>query len=191
MIEINLLPEELKNKARKAEKEKVFNQALYFMPWILGLLLFTHLCLACVFIFKSYQINSLTGKWRSLEPERKILSEARNEYELFSQDSRIVKQLESKYILWAQKLSRLSADLPSGIWFNGAVLSSKECTLKGSVVSLQKEEMSLVNKLIENLKNDALFFKDFSSLELSSVQMRTIGGYDVVDFILNVKIKAR
>ncbi len=191
MIEINLLPEELKSKAKKAEKEKALSQLLYFIPFLVGILLITHLCLVLVFTFKSYQINSLTGKWKSLEPQRKMLSEARQEYDVFSQDSRIIKQLESQYIRWAQKLSRLSADLPSGIWFNEAVLSYKECVFKGSVISLKKEEMALVNKLIENLKKDTLFFKDFSSLELSSVQMRTIGGYDVVDFILTAKLRVR
>jgi Tfp pilus assembly protein PilN len=191
MIEINLLPEELKNRAEKAEKEKILNQALYFMPWLFGLLLFAHLCLAAIFAFRSYQISTLAGHWRSLEPQRKILAQSRQEYDILSQDSRIAQQLDIQRISWAQKLNRLSADLPSGVWLNELALSSKECVLKGSVISLKKEEMFLVNKLIEGLKSDALFFKDFSSLELSSVQMRTISGYDVVDFVLKLSLKGR
>ncbi len=191
MIEINLLPEELKNQAKKAEKDKALKQALYFVPALLGLLFTIHLCLAAIFLFRGCQINALTGSWKSLEPQRKMLSQARQEYDVLSQDSRIVQQLETKRISWAQKLNRLSADLPSGVWFNEAALSYKECVLKGSVISLKKEEMSLVNKLIENLKKDAAFFKDFAGLELGSVQMRTIGGYDVVDFVLKLSLKGR
>jgi Tfp pilus assembly protein PilN len=191
MIEINLLPEELKNKANKVKKDKALNQALYFIPALFGLLLIVHLCLAAVFLFRSYQINMLTCRWVSLEPQRKMLAQARQEYDVLSQDSRIVQQLESQRIIWAQKLNRLSADLPLGVWFTEAVLSYKECVLKGSVISLKKEEMSLVNKLIENLKKDTAFFKDFSLLDLGSVQMKTIGGYDVVDFVLKLSLKGR
>ncbi len=191
MIEINLLPEELKSKAKKSKKARELNQVLYFVPLLFGILLIIHLSLATVFAFRAYQINMLNAKWRSLEPQRKLLAQSRQEYDFLSQDSRITQQLELQGIGWAQKLKRLSADLPSGIWFNEAVFSSKECVLKGSVISLKKEEMSLINRLIGNLKADALFFKDFSSLELSSVQMRSLGGYNVVDFVLTAKPKGR
>jgi Tfp pilus assembly protein PilN len=189
MIEINLLPEELKSKAKKSEEERELNQILYFVPLLFGILLVIHLSLAAVFVFRAYQISILNAKWRSLEPQRKLLSQSQQEYDLLSQDSRIAQQLDAGRISWAQKIKRLSADLPPGIWFNEAVFSSKECILKGSVISLKKEEMSLINRLISNLKTDVLFFKDFGSLELSSVQMRSIGGYNVVDFVLTAKPK--
>jgi hypothetical protein len=35
------------------------------------------------------------------------------------------------------------------------------------------------------------FFKDFTKLELSSVQKKSIGGYDVSEFVLQGEIKAK
>jgi len=54
----------------------------------------------------------------------------------------------------------------------------------GELISLQKEEMNLLNKFIDSLKKDNMFFKDFSALDLSSVQIRSLGGYDILDFSL-------
>jgi Tfp pilus assembly protein PilN len=96
----------------------------------------------------------------------------------------MIQQLIGQRINWAEKLNKLSLNLPSGVWFNEIQVNSKEFILKASVISLQKEEMNLINAFIDNLKNDKDFFKDFNNLELNSAQKRVIGGYDVTDFIL-------
>jgi len=64
-------------------------------------------------------------------------------------------------------------------------------TIQGSVISLEKEEVSLINKLLVNLKADAEFSKNFSGFELSSVQKRSIETYDVADFILVGVLKSK
>jgi len=56
-------------------------------------------------------------------------------------------------------------------------------------VSLQQEEMNAINKFMDNLKKDSVFLKDFSNLELTSVQKKVIGGYDIADFVLSAKLK--
>jgi hypothetical protein len=93
--------------------------------------------------------------------------------------------------LWAQKLNELSLHLPPGVWFNEILLNNKNLTIKGSVISLEKNEVVLVNKLLDDLKGHAEFAKDFSSFELSNVQNRTIGGYDIADFVLVGVLKSR
>ena len=89
-----------------------------------------------------------------------------------------------------KKLNRLSLDLPSGIWFNEISANlKKEFILRGSVVSLKKEEMLLINQFIDNLKKDTDFFKDFSKLEMTSAQSGEIGGYEVNDFVISGVLK--
>jgi hypothetical protein len=56
---------------------------------------------------------------------------------------------------------------------------------------LEKEEVGLINKLLDNLKVLPEFSKDFSSLELSNVQKRNVGGYDIADFVLVGALKTR
>lgn len=193
MIEINLLPEELKAKpkSQKAIVDIKTEYFLYLIPLILCILICVHIFLAGLTFTKNSQLCRLNNKWNSLEPQRKILEGFNKEYAITSEDALIIKQLIERRISWSEKLNKLSLLLPSGIWFNDISISPKDLTLSGSVVSLQKEEMNLIKKLIDNLKNDASFFKDFTNLELGSMQRKTIGGYDVLDFILVAILKSR
>ena len=60
-----------------------------------------------------------------------------------------------------------------------------------SVVSLKKEEMGLINKLIGNLKGDLSFSEDFSNLDMTSAQRRFLGGYEMIDFELTATPESR
>lgn len=194
MIEINLIPEELKGKAgaKKAGAGIGIESKylLYIIPAVLAILVCTHLYLAVSNLLKSNQLRSLNRKWQELEPQRKTLEVSTKEQALISQDAREIQQLTKERIIWSQKLNKLSLLLPSGVWFNEISVTAKDFTLQGSVVSLQKEEVNLIKKLIDNLREDADFFKDFNSLELGSVQKKTVGSYDIADFILAGKIKS-
>jgi len=188
MIEINLLPEELRAKSKKLGIES--RHILYLIPLAVGILIFVHLYLAAVGIIKSCQFNTLNNKWKKLQPQREMLKKLTNEYQVLSADAKVIEQLNMRRLIWSEKLNKLSLDLPGGIWFNEFTLSRKDFTLKGSVISLEKREMSLINKFIDNLKKDAVFSKDITGLELSSAQMRTSAGYDIFDFTLTAKINS-
>lgn len=193
MIEINLLPEELKIKttAQKAGLGIDMKHILYVIPLVFSILICVHIYLAILNITKNSQLRILDNKWRSLEPQRKILDNFNREYAVISSDSLAIKQIIEQRINWAQKLNKLSLYLPSGIWFNEISVSGKDFILQGSVVSLQKDEMSLIKKFIDSLEDDAAFFNDFNTIELSSVQKKTIGTYDVVDFVLTSTVKSK
>lgn len=187
MIEINLIPQELKVKTKKFGISPDY--FIYFVPLVFGVLICIHIYLSILSIIDGHKFRALNNKWQGLGSERKILEDFKNEHEVLSADVKITQQLISQRLNWSEKLNRLSLDLPSGIWFNEISFKSKDFLLMGSVVSLQKEEMNLINRLISSLKADTAFFKDFYSIELSSVQRRVIGGYDIVDFILVGRLK--
>lgn len=190
MIEINLSPEELKVKAKRFGKVSIESKYfLYLIPLVFAVLILAHICLAAVGIVKSFQFSQLNSKWKKLEPQRELLNNLKKEYDVVTSGAKVMQELHSRRLNWSEKLNRLSQDLPSGIWFNELLVSQKDFVLKASVVSLQKEEMFLINKFIDSLKNDTHFLRDFNKLELGSVQKKSIGGYDVVDFILTAKSK--
>jgi len=201
MIEINLLPAELrvKTKSKSVEyatvtKPGTFNQEqlfIYAIPVLLGLFVCANIYFAIISISKNFQLVALNRQWVQLEPQRKALDEFNNEYSVTSQDTGLVQLLTNKRILWAQKLNKLSLNLPSGVWFNEITMSVKDVVIQGSVISLQKEEVNLINKLLENLKADSEFSKDFDSFELSHVQKKNVGGYDIADFILTGTLKTK
>jgi len=189
MIEINLLPEELKAKPKSPKTSfsgfSITREYFIYLPvLIFGILICTHIYLTIVFLAKSQGLRILENKWKQLEPQRKTLEDFNKEYAIFTQDSQTIQQLTGQRVIWSEKLNKLSLNLPSGIWFNEISITSRDFTLRGSVVSLQQQEMDLIKKFIDNLKDDAVFFGNFTNLELSSMQRRIIGGYDILDFVL-------
>lgn len=201
MIEINLLSEELRVKARAKgvehaglakiapfSREQLF---IYAIPALLGLFIFAHILFAVIAIFKNAQLGSLNQRLLALAPQKKELDEFNKEYSVVSQGTGFVQLLTGKRILWAQKLNKLSLNLPPGIWFNDISINAKDITIQGSVISLEKEEVGLINKLLDNLKADSEFSGDFTNFELTSVQKKNIGGYDIADFILTGALKLK
>lgn len=192
MIEINLLPQEMRDKISKAGRGSRLKQASYFAYAVFIILLAIHIFLAAALFSKSVQARKLNSEFKKFQLQKEALGKLNKQgYSLFSDDSKAIQQLVAAALNWAQKLNRLSLDLPPGIWFNEITANAEDFTLKGSVISFQKEEMSLINRFMGALEADGDFFKDFSKLELSSVQRKTVGGYEVVDFILIGTIKAR
>jgi Tfp pilus assembly protein PilN len=193
MIEINLLPEELrhKTKGKKTGPGIETKHLLYIVPFIFGVLICAHFYLAVANIIKSQQFRILNNKWQSLESQRSMLESFKKENAVLSQDTSAIQEMVGKRVDWSEKLNKLSLDLPSGVWFNELSISAKDFMLYGSAVSLQKQEMNLIKGFMDNLRNDKSFFKDFNNLDLSSVQRKTVGGYEIVDFIFTGTLKSR
>jgi Tfp pilus assembly protein PilN len=201
MIEINLLPEELrvKIKGRAAETVKEVTPSallgerllIYLIPAVLGLLILTHFCLTVLLVIKNTELASLNRKWSNLANQRKSLEEFNQEFSGNEQYAGFLQQQVAQRILWAQKLNELSLQLPAGVWFNEISINSGNLTVRGSVISLEKNEVGLLNKLLDNLKATTAFAKDFTNLELNNLQKRTIGGYDIADFVIVGALKTK
>lgn len=201
MIEINLLPEELRAKTKeKASKQVVvksgtgFNPDVLFicaLPAVLALFVLAHIYFGVISISKSGKLTALNQKWIELAPQKKVFDEFNQEYSAATQDAGLTQLLLKQRILWASKLNALSLNLPAGVWFNDIVFSKLNVTIQGSVVSLKMDELNLINQLLDSLKADNEFFKDFTGFELSNVQKRTVGSYDISDFALQGTLRPR
>jgi len=191
MIELNLLPEDLQVKSRKIGVKSIPPvYIIYGLIAVLCFLVLLHIVYGGIGLYQGLRLNNLNSKWAALEPDRASLQDYKSQLEAFSADAKAMQKLIKQRISWAQKLNRLSLDLPKGIWFNELTVNQKELTVKCSAISpLQKEEYALINKFIDGLKADSLFVSDFSDIKLASAQKRTIGSYGVVDFIIIGAIK--
>ena len=199
MIEINLLPEELRNRVVKVPKPEVIRsgsklnpqQFILLIPLIFALLISIQIFFFVLVAFRSAQLGSLKAKWEKSAPERKSLEDFNAVHNLASGDARAIQQLVNGRITWADKLNKFSLLLPSGVWFEAIFVTNKDFALTGKVVSLKKEEIALLRQLIDNLKNEQDFFRDFNSLELGSIQRDAIGEYEVTDFTLIGTLKVK
>lgn len=189
MIEINLLPGELKAKTKKKAEGLKSRQFLYIIPFIFAIFLLIHIFLFAVFVIRSSQLTMLKNKWNSFQPRMKDLEAFRQEYAIASGTAQILQNLVSQRVNWSVKLGKLSLYLPSGVWFTELNFLNKDFSLRASVISLQKEEFAVINKFMQSLKADPDFSKEFAKLELGSVQQRNIGGYDIIDFTLSGNLR--
>jgi Tfp pilus assembly protein PilN len=184
MIEINLLPEEVRAKNKMAEQTGI-PPFLLVIPLVLALLLVAHLVLGVIQGIKSSQLGILNSTWNSLSVKKKEVDEFKSQRQFQAKDIGAVQALLNKRTNWAQKMNRMSQVLPGGIWFTELSISQTSFTLRGSVLSLQKDEFAAINVFLEALKNDKAFYDGFTSLELGPLKRKRIGEYEVFDFILN------
>ena len=191
MIEINLLSDELKVKLKKKAKSAQSKQILYIIPVIFLILLATHNYLGGITVTKEIHLATLNNTWQKLTPQRKIFEEFNKEFQGISKDSIALQKVASQRVIWSQKLNKLSLDLLPGIWFREISMGRQDFNLKGSVISLEKDQINLINEFIDNLKKDEAFFKDFKAIELTSVQAAVIGGYEITDFNLLITLKSQ
>jgi Tfp pilus assembly protein PilN len=197
MIEINLLPEELRNRVIKPLKQvkganlKKFDPKLLvvLVPLIFLLLILAHIYLAFLLSVRSHKLNTLKAKWESSFPQRKTLEEFNAEHDRISSGTKEMEKFLSERINWGEKLFKLSTSLPEGVWLESLFVNKKEFYLKGKAVSLKKEEVSLIRNYVEGIKADSNFMKHFVSLELASIQKSSIGAYQVADFSLSGSLK--
>ena len=193
MIEINLLPAEFKVKiVKKKSGVSVAPQYIFYaIPVLVAVVFFLHLLLGAISLVKSVQLRALNNTWQKLEPQRKSLEKERRISQGAYADYRLVQKLLGSRVCWAQKMNRLSLNLPAGVWFREIEVNDKELTVKASAVSLKKEEIGLINRFMDALRKDEGFSKDFTILELGPLKRRAISGYDVVDFTLLCVLKRK
>jgi len=189
LIQINLLPDNLKASAAKSARGIEPRQILSFLPFILAALIALHILLGLAGVIKGIQVSAANNKWQKLTGQRKIVEDFKKEHNILSADSQLTRNLVSQRISWSEKLSSLSRDLPSGIWFGELALNQKSFILDCSAVSLQKKEMSLISQFMDKIKKDTGFFKDFTGVELGTIQRKNISGYDIVDFVITLTTK--
>jgi hypothetical protein len=190
MIEINLLPEEIKAK-KASSKPTPLDNLVYLFPVVLAVVLISHMYLGLVYATRSQVLAGLEKRWRTMEPQRQEVMGMKSELDAESSETRIVQAYMAKRVLLAPKLNKLSLNLQAGIWFNEVAFGRKELIVKGSVVSLKSDEIDMINTLLDDLKKDRDFNNDFSSVEVGALQRKTVGSYDVVDFVLTASLSQK
>ena len=150
MIEINLLPEEL----RKKKSEPCFNlnmesEKLKF--WIGGgavgiLILIVTMLFLGSFIRKA-QINGLLAREKNFSSRLSQIDSVNKEIAVLKAKMSILDQLTKRKFLWAEKLNQLSDLALPGIWFTHVYTDSENrLIIEGSVFSKSEEAMASVDR---------------------------------------------
>jgi hypothetical protein len=193
MIEINLLPEELKKKKRKIEIPKI--EFLPIIVIIVVAVIALQLLLSLTLGMKRGSLKRLEARWGNLKPEEKDAMVIKRQINRLLDKISHIERIKKERILWAEKLSALSDSMMSGIWLTQ--LSVKErgertfLSITGSVSSFGKDEAAMIGRFMKVLKENPGFFSDFSEVELGTIQQKTRKNIETMEFVIYCYFKER
>ncbi|MBM3251996.1 MAG: PilN domain-containing protein [Candidatus Omnitrophica bacterium] len=192
MIEINLLPPQLRKK-EPVFKLAIPRETLYLVGGaILAILIFIHIILIGALTVRSIRYSNLNRIWQGLLPDKEKIDALNKEQKKISERTNSIAKLTKKgRVSWAKKLNMISDVVPQGVWLRRIEFTGTELIIEGSSVSLKGEEVILVNRFSSALKNNKDFYSDFKDMELDSIKQRQIKNMEVADFILVTKLKEK
>lgn len=195
MIEINLIPEQLKkNRKRNSFLIAGFNIPPEIIYGCGGALVFLLILVHVVFLLinlsrlSEYQI--FKNEWKQMQPAKQnvdtVLVQLRS---LQSKLKSIEDMTPAKQLMWSQKLNIISDSLPKGVWFKKIAVTEDMLFMEGSAISRGGQEMSDVHGLVSNLKANEFFMDKLSNLDIESIQSRKAGKVDISDFLITAERK--
>ncbi len=208
MIEINLLPPEIKNRKRQIELPEIS-----FLP-IVGILA---VILAAVYVmvamFSSFQGKKLTqleAEWEEIAPEKRHADRMKRDLGALENRVNAIEDLMRERPLWSKRLMGLNDSMIPGIWLRRFWLEKRQETVvlpgkgdeqitevktvrvfhvEGSVAASGGEETAAIGRFIRSLKMNEEFFEDFSDIQTGAIQRRTMQDIEVMNFELILPFK--
>ncbi len=196
MIEIDLLPLELREKKR-IPFERIFKRKMLFA--VLGSLVLSYLLLHAVTVVTTKRLSTLKRNWQGLSSKKAQIDRLKARLAGASEKIPLIEQLISNRVLWSKKMNEVSDLITGGIWLNEISIKkqkiqtsgelSESLIIQGSAASRTKDEPALIGRFMQNLKNDSSFSAHFAEIELGPIKERQISQTEVMDFILICRFK--
>lgn len=194
MIDINLIPTALRKSGQGKANTLTINIPKEIMlgvgSAVILFLLTVHLILGAVWLSGTLRLAGYKANWDKLIPDKKVLDVIYDESKDLKKRISVVSDMTvKKSVLWAPKFNAISDALPKGLWLRRMTLDNTGLVMDGSVVSKSQSEISNVGNFILALKLNDAFIKDFSSLEVNSIQRGKNNTVEVTDFTVMAKSK--
>ncbi len=185
MIQINLLPEEMRRRKGPQLKLDIRNSKVKMIAAgsAIGTLVLLILFLSLGTSIRKGQTRRLLAREQAIRAQKSEAETVNNEVTLLRTKISTLDQIAKQEFFWAEKLNRISDLVLPGIWLTRIHTDSENrLIIEGSVVSKNEEAMASVGKFMKDVREDNDFFRDFANIKLESVQRKNIDDRDVVDF---------
>lgn len=209
MLEINLLPPELKKNSKVFfEIPKV--KLVPILIWAAAVLLILEVMIGGFAFIQKRRIDGLVSSWQGLMPLKKKADFLREDTRALEAKVSSFDRLAVRRFEWARKLNGLSDSITQGVWLTSLSIEKKDAELNraplnsqmpqkprqkrwlllnGRAVSLRGDETELVAKFIKSLKGNEAFFESFDDIELTSSKRESMGAVEVMGFTLKCYFK--
>lgn len=198
MIELNLLPRELRKK-----KKKHFGRmpSLPFLPIAAGLIaVFISLNFVLIFfeIHKKKSLSVLNKKWESMRPEREKTEKLTSEILSFEKRVAATRKIAEPDLKLVNLLEGLSKGVDPNIWIERLDLKSVKrfdsgnngfLEIEGYAIGKNEKATLLVAKFISNLEGIKEFSDICETIELKNINKREFSGEEVMRFKLRCDFK--
>lgn len=185
MIEINLLPENLRRK-KQFQLNLAFqanNVRLIGGGALLGVLIVLIIFFSVGSSIRRAQASRLIKREQGMAQQTSQAETISKDVSILSAKMATLDEITQRSFLWARKLNQLSDLILPGIWFTRIYVDSgNRLMVEGSVISKKEEAMASVGKFMKDLREDEAFFKDFTNVKLESVERQSLDKRDVVEF---------
>lgn len=200
MIELNLLPKEMRRKKRKMELPAI--PFLQIAIGIVAVLVVCHILIVTLLFFRGGSLKKLKAEWESMQPQKEATDKVAKETNELEKRIAAIRKIAKPDISWTRLLSGLNQGMIPGIWlsnlnlkFQGRPYSPKTggnpTTLVLTGYALGKSEVGTasVARLINSLKRSKNFSEYFSEIELESMNAKEFQGEEAMFFRLECAFK--
>lgn len=206
MIEINLLPEDMRKKESALSKIDISAAILRnvsfakFAGIVCAVLAAIHILIFGLILVNNSTFAALSEKRKLLGDREKDAMALELKSDTMNRKNTAIAQLMEKRFEWSKKLNDLSDSMTAGIWLGelsyderdigipaekaapGGKRVLKHMTISGYASSKGEEGTASIGKFIKALKANESFYKDFSDIELGSIKRDKIEGQDAMGF---------
>lgn len=158
MIDINLLPQEMRKKEPRFKAIEFGEVDLKNLPVkkigivIVALLLSIHAILFFVGSYSKSRAAVLTKKYNDIMPDRNNALALKSQVDIINRKVGAIDELMVKRFGWAEKLDSLNDSITPGIWLSDITYDEKMTELKKQVVTKQV----VTKQVVEGAKSQAL-----------------------------------
>ncbi len=197
MIELNLLPPELKKKKKKKALPKI--KALPITLGVIIALVFTHIILLFLVGNNVRLAHALGGKWDNMQPQREKTEKIIRQINYLDQKVAAVSKIAKPDLDWAKLLEGLNDAMVPNVWLSefkpvyakgakaGNSYVPRSLDLTG--YALGADATAVVAKFINSLKKSAGFSGYFEEIVLQNMRSRQMAEEEVMMFKLTCQFK--
>ena len=212
MIEINLLPEQM----RKKEAVKIALPDIPIKKTVtiaLAVIFGFQALFTLLTIFLGFQKSSYTRQGQMFREANKEITQQKTETTGMYGRLKDARLVTTRKFYWAALLNALSNSMTKGVWLRAFYVSDQEpkpasaaypaeptaatdkkapkdryLVIEGSAVGTG-QETAFIGKFLKQLKDNPLFGELFVDIKPSNINQRRIKEYDVYDFMIYCKFR--
>ena len=196
MIELNLLPKNLRRKKKKMDMPVIPILPVAFA--VLAVVIVLQLVMIFWIRGKSVALHKLNRKFEELKPQSKTADDVAKEIQDMENRMAAMKSISKPPLDWAELMAGLNLAVVPDVWlseFKPVAAQGKgqkgpgTLELTGYALGESEVATSTVAKFIDSLKNTNEFFKYFEEVELQDVRQQTMEKESVMAFKLIARFK--